>query len=157
MSTFCHRKRYLLQNKCNHGSILLAPNRIGDRWSTNGAMHIVHCTCRSVWHEINSNTNYVQERERKRQRKNSIQTNVMLDGATCLPMRYCTAGCCYWWVYLQHLNSLDTLKQFHRWAILVCVVFRMRCEVCCCMHAHHFHCVDAMSIVVFISCSERTN
>lgn len=29
MSTFCHRKCYLLQNKCNRGSILLAPNRIG--------------------------------------------------------------------------------------------------------------------------------
>lgn len=54
MSTFCHRKCYLLQNKCNRGSILLAPNRIGSivacyKWSCN-VVHVSpsHLLARSL-------------------------------------------------------------------------------------------------------------
>lgn len=50
MSTFCHRKCYLLQNECNRGSILLAPNRIESivafhRWRCKRCIGWRMCVC----------------------------------------------------------------------------------------------------------------
>lgn len=124
MSTFCHRKCYLLQNKCNRGSILLAPNRIGSivahyKWRCkNFASNVTAAVIRQrkmrsqcikcneylevKWNELNLRTE--DEDEDERWGWTELSRVFVCEPYGCcvtVSMRYCTAGCCYWWVYLQ--------------------------------------------------------
>lgn len=122
MSTFCHRKCYLLQNKCNRGSILLAPNRIGSivahyKWRCkNFVSNVTEAVIRQrkmrsqcikcneylevKWNELN----LCSEDEDERWVRTELSGVFVCEPCGCcvtVSMRYCTAGCCYWWVYLQ--------------------------------------------------------